>query len=251
MKFKEKLLEGRLLQRYKRFFADVEWKNKTYTIHVANTGSLKGVIDKSLQQRCLFSLHGDKTKKLQGSLEAVQTAEGVWVGVNTTRPNRIVQEVVSTGLSKKKAHFEHWQEYGFYKAECKISQETRLDGVFVKKAEDLENLKAKKHFIEIKNTTLLRLIEGKKTAQFPDTVTERGQKHLTEMMKLMKSGHRAELIFTVQRSDAEVFSVAADLDPDYAELFKKARAAGLIVTPVVVQVGAEEISLSKKILQVV
>jgi len=59
MKFKEKLLEGRLLQRYKRFFADVEWKNKTYTIHVANTGSLKGVIDKSLQQRCLFSLHGD------------------------------------------------------------------------------------------------------------------------------------------------------------------------------------------------
>lgn len=251
MKFEKKLLQGQLLQRYKRFFADVELRNKKYTIHVPNTGSLKGVIDKDQQQLCWFSLHGDESKKLQGTLEAVQTTEGIWVGVNTGNPNRVVQEAIQLGLSKKKAHFSHWQRYGFYKAEHKISKETRLDGVFVKNSDELDNPDAEKHFIEIKNTTLLRVINGKKVAQFPDTVTERGQKHLEELTRLMKSGHRAELIFTVQRSDADLFSVAEDLDPQYARLFRQALDCGLIVTPAVVELNQDEIFLSKNILKIV
>lgn len=251
MKFEKKLLQGQLLQRYKRFFADVELQGKKYTIHVPNTGSLKGVIDKNQQQLCWFSLHGDKSKKLQGTLEAVQTRDGTWVGVNTSHPNRIVQEAIQLGLQRGKAHLSHWQSYDFYKSEYKVSKETRLDGVFVKNSEELEYPNSQKHFIEIKNTTLLRMINGKKVAQFPDTVTERGQKHLVELIQLMKSGHRAELIFAIQRADAQFFSVAEDLDPNYAKLFKKAIDAGLIVSPMVVEISQNEIFLTKKVLKLI
>ena len=107
MKFKEKLLEGVLLQRYKRFFADVEYKNEKYSIHVPNTGSLKGVIEKNQKQKCWFSLHGDETKKLKGTLEVVQAVNGTWVGVNTSNPNKIVNEAIQLGLQNGKSHFKH------------------------------------------------------------------------------------------------------------------------------------------------
>ena len=94
MKFSKPLLVGTLLQRYKRFFADVEYKGEKITIHVPNTGSLKGVIDKNLKQQCWFSLHGDTSKKLKGTLEAIQAANGTWVGMNTSNPNKIVQEAI-------------------------------------------------------------------------------------------------------------------------------------------------------------
>ena len=95
--FKSKLTEGVLLKRYKRFFADVEYtdieKNKKIqlTIHCPNTGSLKSVIEKDLQHNCWFSLSDDPARKLKGTLEAVQSASGAWVGVNTSWPNKVVQ----------------------------------------------------------------------------------------------------------------------------------------------------------------
>lgn len=251
MKFKNKLLEGVLLQRYKRFFADVEYKGEKYTIHVPNTGSLKGVIEKNQKQKCWFSLHGDETKKLKGTLEAVQALNGTWVGVNTSNPNKIVQEAINEGIVDKNPHFSHWKDYEFYKSEYKISKETRLDGVFCKKETDLENVKSKKHFIEIKNTTLAGEKDGKLTAMFPDAVTERGQKHLIELMDLMKKGHTAELIFTVQRSDVKVFAPAEKIDPEYARLLIEAKKKGLIVTPVVVFIDQTEIYLTKKIIELI
>jgi sugar fermentation stimulation protein A len=249
MKFKSKLYEGLLLQRYKRFFADVEFKGEKYTIHVPNTGSLKGVIDKSKKQKCWFSLHGDTTKKLQGTLEAVQAVNGTWVGVNTANPNKIVQEAIHRGIEKEKPHFKHW-DYGFYRSEYKISKETRLDGIFCKTEKDLESEKAKKHFIEIKNTTYVEEHDGKLWAMFPDAVTERGQKHIKEMMELMKSGHRAEFIFTVQRNDVVGFKPAEKLDPEYASLLRQAAKKGLVITPVIVNIDADEVKLTQKILPV-
>lgn len=250
MKFKTQLLEGILLQRYKRFFADVEYENEKITIHVPNTGSLKGVIDKDLKQKCWFSLHGDETKKLKGTLEAVQASNGTWVGVNTSNPNKIVQEAILAGIKNKTPLLKHWQGYSFYKSEFKISKETRLDGVFCKNEKDLDSDKIKKHFIEIKNTTL-SLSEGKKTwAQFPDAVTERGQKHIIELMKLMKAGHKAELIFTVQRDDVSGFKPAEHIDPEYAKLLKQAYEQGLIITPIVVAISRSEVKLTQKILPI-
>jgi len=255
MRFSQGLIQGKLIQRYKRFFADVEYelngKKISATIHVPNTGSLKAVIEKNPRenQNCLFSIHNDPEKKLKGTLEAVQTVEGTWVGVNTSNPNRIVTEVIQAGIENKKPLFKHWAEYSFYKPEFKISKETRLDGVFCHKPEDIDNPKSKKHFIEIKNTTYKEIINELAFAQFPDAVTERGQKHLIEMMSLMKDGHKCELIFTVQRQDVSYFS-ASKLDPDYAQLLKKAFDQGLIITPALVQVDSHQVVLTDKVLDI-
>lgn len=258
MKYKNTLIEGVLLKRYKRFFADVEFihpdlkKKVTMTIHVPNTGSMKGVLAKpAVAQKCWFTLNEDPARKLKGTLEAVQTLDQVWVGVNTSVPNKVVQEAAVESLKSSKSFFKHWKGYKNYRSEFKISKESRLDGVFYNQETDLENAKAKKHFIEIKNTTLMTEVNGQKQAQFPDCVTERGQKHLVGLMKLMKQGHQAELIFAIQRSDAEVFSVAKDLDPKYAQLFNQAIEEGLIVTPVVIDFNPQEIALTQKVLKVI
>ncbi len=251
MKFKEKLLEGILLQRYKRFFADVEYKGEKITIHVPNTGSLKGVIDKSVKQKCWFSLHGDETKKLKGTLETVQAPNDTWVGINTSNPNRVVTEAVQAGIKSGKGHLKHWAKYEYYKSEYKISKESRLDGVFYHAPEDLLNEKAKKHFIEIKNTTYVEKRGSKLIAMFPDTVTERGQKHIKEMMKLIKKGHQAELIFTIQRDDVVAFAPAGDCDPEYSRLLREAITEGLIVSPILVTIGPDEVKLTKKVLPLI
>lgn len=249
MKFKNRLYEGTLLQRYKRFFADVEFEGETYTIHVPNTGSLKGVIAKDQPQKCWFSLHGDESKKLKGTLEAIQ-AGGVWIGINTSYPNKIVQESIEQGRSHGGSYLSHWRGYNFYKSEYKISKETRLDGVFCIREDDIHREEALKHFIEIKNTTLLEEKGGKRTAMFPDAVTERGQKHLKELMALMEAGHKAELIYTIQRPDAEQFATADHIDPKYGQLFREAVQKGLIVTPFVVQITRDEIRLTDTVLPV-
>ena len=250
MKFKEKLIQGTLLKRYKRFFADVEYidektkKKIALTIHCPNTGSLKSVIEKDQQHACWFSLSDDPERKLKGTLEAVQAASGAWVGVNTSWPNKIVQEAIVDSMQAKKPFFKHWAEYNFYKSEHKISKETRLDGVFCFQQSDLENAKAKKHYIEIKNVTLVR----KSVAQFPDAETTRGQKHLQELTSLVKEGHKAELIFTIQRDDVKSFSIADDIDPEYKRLFDIAVKVGVIITPVLVEIDQNQIKLSQKII---
>lgn len=262
MKFQKELIEGTLISRYKRFFADVEYineKNKIekVTIHVPNTGSMKGVIDKDAPtpQKCWFSLHGDESKKLKGTLESIQTVDGTWVGVNTSNPNKIVTEAIQNSLKTGKPFLKHWAEYTFYKPEYKISKESRLDGVFVLKKDDLDSEnsseKTKKHFIEIKNTTYKAIVGKKSHAQFPDAVTERGQKHIVEMKHLMKLGHKCEFIFTVQRSDVDVFSPCDELDPEYGKLLREAMAEGLRVTPLLVDVSRSEVVLTNKILKVV
>lgn len=249
MKFTKPLLVGTLLQRYKRFFADVEFEGEKITIHVPNTGSLKGVIEKNLRQKCWFSLHGDVTKKLKGTLEAVQAANGTWVGVNTANPNRIVQEAINKAILTEDSHFPHWAKYRFYKPEHKISDKTRLDGVFCLKEADLQDPKSKKHFIEIKNTTLSQSVNGEPTALFPDAVTERGQKHLREMMELLDEGHSAELIFTVQREDVAAFAAAKEIDPEYARLLSLAKEKGMIISPVLVGIDQNEVFLTRKMLK--
>jgi len=256
MKFPKPLIQGFLVNRYKRFFADVEYVNELgqtilATIHVPNTGSLKSVIEKNQKQNCWFSLHQDPEKKLKGTLEAVQVESGAWVGVNTSNPNKIVNEVIQKGIVEKSPFLDHWSEYQCYKPEYKISKETRLDGVLVFKKEDLEKQETQKHFIEIKNTTYKSHISGQSHAQFPDAVTERGQKHLLEMMQLIKQGHQCELIFTVQRSDVEFFSACKNLDPKYSELLRMAYDLGLIITPLLVEITQSEVRLTNKKLKLI
>jgi sugar fermentation stimulation protein A len=251
VKFSKKLFEGVLFDRYKRFFADVEHNGEKITIHVPNTGSLKSVIEKkpTQPQKCWFSLHGDESKKLKGTLEAVKSIDGVWVGVNTSNPNRIVTEAAKKSIESGKPFLPHWTSFGFYKPEYKINKESRLDGAFLKSESDLDNPKSKKHFIEIKNTTFKSMIGSEAHAQFPDAVTERGQKHLIEMMKLIDEGHTCELIFAIQRNDVKYFSAAAEIDPEYAKLLSKAEKKGMIISPLICDITADGVVLTNQLLK--
>ncbi len=250
IQFKTKLTEGTLLKRYKRFFADVEYmdlksgKKIQLTIHCPNTGSLKSVIEKDQQHACWFSMSDDPARKLKGTLEAVQADSGAWVGVNTSWPNKIVQFAANQSIETKVPHFKNWKGYSFYKSEHKISKETRLDGVFCVHKDHLEADNEMKHYVEIKNVSLAR----KNAAQFPDGVTERGQKHLQELIRLTDEGHKAELIFTIQRNDVTHFSIAEDIDPVYKNLFDKAVKKGVLITPVLVGITRDGIVLTKTIL---
>ncbi len=248
--FKEQLTEGLLLKRYKRFFADVEYydprsdKKIALTIHCPNTGSLKSVIEKETEQPCWFSISSDPKRKLKGTLEAVQIQSGAWVGVNTAWPNKMIQFVAMQTIESKKPFFKTWENYGFYKAEHKISKETRLDGVFCYHESHLADENQMKHFIEIKNVSL----KTDNHAQFPDAVTERGQKHLKDLIQLVKNGHKSELIFIIQRSDIDAFSIAKQIDPTYHKLFDLAVNAGVIMTPVLAEISRTGIKLSSEIL---
>lgn len=239
MRYTKKLDEGIFQKRYKRFFADIAWQGQVLTAHVPNTGSMKSVNNPG--QPCLFSHSTNPERKLKQTLEMIQAPSGAWVGVNTSTPNTIVRETLYGILDKKYSlplpkAWGHWEGIEDIKPEFKISAETRLDFVLLKKKTD------KKHFIEVKNVTLA---EGK-VAMFPDAETTRGQKHLLELMKLMEEGHTAEILFTVQRNDCEVFAPADEIDPEYGRLLREARGKGLKITALVVDLSPEEAVLSER-----
>ena len=230
MQFARPLESGVFLKRRQRFFADINWKNQTIVAHLPNTGSMKGCNVPGAS--CRFSHAENPDRKLNYTLEMIQVPSGSWVGVNTATPNKIVGEALTARL------LPHWKKIESIKPEFKISAETRFDF--------LVNLKGgARHFVEVKNVTLVE----DKIAKFPDSVTERGQKHLRELIKLAEAGESAEVVFTVQRDDAKFFAPADDIDPEYGKLLRLALKAGVKITPVVVVLGENEIHLSKEILK--
>lgn len=240
MKFARKLHEGVFLKRYKRFFADIEFRGEQVTAHVPNTGSMKGLNNPG--QPCLFSESDNPERKLKYTLEMIKAPSGTWVGVNTATPNTIMRETLARVVGNKDVvgTFAHWAHFDEQKPEYKISAETRLDFALKKKNSE------KMHFIEVKNVTLAE--EG--VAKFPDAVSERGQKHLRELMQLMVQGHTAELVFTVQRHDCGIFAPADDIDPEYGKLLREAYHKGLKITPLVVDLQPESVELSESVLPV-
>jgi sugar fermentation stimulation protein A len=217
MNFPAPLLSGRFLKRYKRFFADIETlEGEKLTLHVPNTGSLKGCLIEGTE--CLYTLSSDPNRKLKGTLHFLKM-EKSWIGVNTSLPNQLVKELW------EKRPLSHWENFKFVKMEHKINPKTRLDMVLSPSEEHFSggrNL----HFIEVKNVTLA---EGS-LALFPDAVTSRGQKHLEELIALRRAGHTAEILFVVQRTDCESFSACSAIDPVYAEKLRDAHEAGVRIT---------------------
>lgn len=224
MTFETNAQTGLCLKRYKRFFADVEYKGQTITIHVPNTGSLKTVLQPP--QQCLFTLNNDPKKKLAGTLQALES-ENTWVGVNTQNPNRLLRE------AWEHRFFGHWKEFDRFESEVAISKETRLDGRLT------NSRTGKTRWIEVKNVTMSQ----NRTALFPDSVTERGRKHLLEMTELMKSGEEAEMVYIIQRNDCLNFAANKDLDPKYAEALKEAVNHGLLVSVWACEISQEGIRL--------
>lgn len=219
----KQMIKGQFLKRYKRFFADIKLDNdEIVTAHVPNTGSMKGLLTEKAP--ALLTYNNDPKRKLKYTLEALKTPSS-WVGVNTSRPNKMAAQAFADQI------IPHWQEYDFIKTEAKINDKTRIDLALAK------NLKIKKwdkslldeqqfHFVEIKNVTL----SDKNTAMFPDAVTERGLKHLNELIELVHSGHSAELLFIVQRQDCDHFLPAYDIHPEYATTLQQAEEQGVRLT---------------------
>ena len=223
MQYPSRLSEGQFLKRYKRFFADVELtvngRNKKVVAHVANTGSLRGVCDKSAP--CRVAYHNDPNRKLKYSLEHVQL-ETSWVGVNTRLANDIAAEAFELKL------FKHWRHFSEMQREFRISDKTRLDFRFT-------DPRGHFHFVEVKSVSMATLGGGGEVvAQFPDSPTARGQKHLEELMALVQQGPRsknsAEIFFVVQRTDSRTFSPAELIDKKYAELLRQAHIAGVQIS---------------------
>ncbi|MEM1038318.1 MAG: DNA/RNA nuclease SfsA [Pseudomonadota bacterium] len=216
MKFPTPLIEGRLIERYKRFLADVELEDGTIiTVHCPNPGAMMGLKDPG--NRVWISDSGNPKRKLRHTLELVEArapSGPVLVGINTMLPNRLAKEALEAGRITQLSGFTH------LRTEVPYGERSRIDILL---AGGTPN-DPRDCYIEVKNVHLVREIS---LHEFPDCKTERGAKHLREMANMVAQGHRAVMLYVVQRGDGDRFSLASDLDPAYAEAFVAARAAGV------------------------
>ncbi len=209
------LLSGRLISRYKRFFADIELDSgELITAHCPNTGPMTGVC--IIGNRVMVSQSNNPNRKLKYTWELieVQDNEPTWVGVNTGLPNRVVRWVL------EQHQIPELGEYGEIRREVKygVAGKSRVD--FVLQGTD------KPIYVEVKNTTWVQ----QRLALFPDTVTTRGQKHIQELVALLPE-HRAVMLYFVNRGDCTQFSPGDERDPLYGQLLRGAVEAGLEVLP--------------------
>ncbi len=226
MNFKQKLIHGTLVKRYKRFLADVKTDDgKEVTAHCTNSGSMKSCLENGAE--VFLSPVDDPKRKTRFTWEMIKI-NGDWVGINTGNPNKLAFEAIVNG------DIPELNNYSTVKREVKFG-DSRFD-VFAENHNE-------KCFVEVKNVTLK---EGK-YALFPDAVTTRGQKHLKALMEVKKQGMRAVMLYIVQRSDVEIFAPAAQIDPDYASFLKEAVSAGVEVIVIQAKVTPEKIELVKKL----
>ena len=227
MKFKERLLQGALIKRYKRFFIDIKYKNKIITAHCPNSGSMMGLLNKG--NKAWFSLSDNPKRKLKYTLEMIEV-KNKKVGINTLLTNKIVLEA----LKHKKIN--SLNKFNHIKTESKFSDGTRFDFL-------LSNDK-EKCFLEVKNVTLLR---ENKIAEFPDAITSRGTKHLNELCNAKKKGYQSYILYLIQRENCDSFKIAKDIDERYKIAFSKALKSGVKILCYDCKLNSEEIKLNKQI----
>jgi len=221
---KRDLIAGKILQRYKRFLADVELADGSIvTAHSTNTGTMKTCWEAG--DTVLLERASNPDRKLPFTWLAC-LHEGAWIGVETGIPNKVVAEAARRdmlpGLS------------GLHDVRTEVkygSERSRIDVL----ALDPENCSV---YIEVKNSTL----KFGETACFPDAVSERGTKHLRELQAMVAQGHRAAIAFFIHRGDVERFDAAREIDPAYALELDRAEAAGVRVLPLAVRLEAQECS---------
>ncbi|MBI3132069.1 MAG: DNA/RNA nuclease SfsA [Acidobacteria bacterium] len=215
------LVEGRILQRYKRFLADVTLPDgSVVTAHTTNTGSMKTCWEPG--DRVLLEPAANPDRKLKWTWLACERS-GAWVGVETGIPNRVVAEAARQGRIPGLPGLRD------VKTEVKYGAERSRIDVFARDAQGREV------YIEVKNTTLK---EGP-WATFPDAVTERGAKHLRELQAMVARGQVAAIAFFVHRTDVDRFDAARDIDPAYATELDRAAEAGVHTLPLQVRLDAQ------------
>jgi sugar fermentation stimulation protein A len=225
VKFSSPLIPGILLSRYKRFLADIKLDNgKIVTAHCPNSGSMKSC--KEPGSRVYLSHHDKPSRKLKYTWEMIEDNH-TWVGINTGHPNKLVMQAI------KDKHIKELEGYSIIKPEVKLGAHSRID-ILLEKSDEI-------CYVEVKNVSL----KENGQARFPDAVTERGHKHLKELMNVVKQGHRAVIFFVVQREDTNSFSPADDIDPTYGKLLRKAvQTGGVEALAYQAKVSPKEIKIS-------
>lgn len=213
MKFPEPLVEGRLIRRYKRFLADVRLPGgEEVTAHCPNTGSMLGCQPENA--RVWLSRSDNPKRKLQYTWELVETSPGVLACVNTARPNAQARHAIESGVVEELAG------YSTVRSEVRYGEEkSRIDLLLSGHASEPDA------WVEVKNVTLAEGGRG----YFPDAVTERGQKHLRELMAQVAKGDRGALFFLVNHTGIEEVRPADHIDARYGQLLRQACEAGVEV----------------------
>lgn len=231
MKFASPLLTGTLRKRYKRFLADITLDDgQEITAHCANPGSMMGVAPEGAP--VWVSEHHGKGRKLPYSWELADI-DGTLIAINTSNPNKIAYEAIEKGMIPELSG------YGNIRREVKYGEASRIDLL-------LDEGKGKRAdqpcYVEIKNVHLMR---DPGLAEFPDSVTARGTKHLRELSAMVETGARAVMLYIVQRGDCARFAPAADLDPAYAAALTEAVKAGVETLCYDCEITTNEVVLRK------
>ena len=227
MEFTKSLIKGKLIKRYKRFFADVKLNKQIITAHCPNTGSMKGLLDEGNEAYVLPN--NNPKRKLKYGLEIIKTRNNL-VGVNTHLANKIVHHGLENNLINELKN-----NYSI-KPEVFFNKETRFDFLVEKNKQKI--------FVEVKNVTLFRDIT---TAEFPDSVTSRGSKHLLTLIEAIKKGYKSYLIFLVQIQNMQKFKIAKDIDTEYYKNYILARKAGVNFLAYRCNISSKKIFIDKKL----
>ncbi|MYM55057.1 DNA/RNA nuclease SfsA [Thalassovita mangrovi] len=226
MRFQTPLVPAVLIRRYKRFLADARLEDgREITAHCANPGSMMGLADPGM--RIWLEPNDDPKKKLKFGWRLVEHDGGDFTGVDTSVPNRALKAALMAGEVPG-------LEYPEVRPEVKYGENSRID--FLLSDGD------RRAFVEVKSVTLSR---QPGFAEFPDSVTARGLKHLGELSAVAQAGDRAVMLYLVQRTDCDRVGIAGDIDPAYAAGLAQARAAGVEVLAFDCRISPEEIELGK------
>lgn len=219
------LIRGTLINRYKRFMADVRLRNgHVVTAHCPNSGSMAACCEPG--QLVFLSRHNSPSRRLKYTWEMIEMP-GSLVGVNTSVPNWLARAAILAGKVPELVGFDT------VRTEVRYGGNSRVD-LLLEKGD-------KCCFVEVKNCTLVE----NRAAYFPDAVTERGLKHLVELQKEVKRGNRAAMFYIIQRMDAEAFSPADHIDPAYGRELRKALKNGVEIVAYDVAIDLETIRLNR------
>ena len=227
MEFTKSLIKGKLIKRYKRFFADIKLDKEIVIAHCPNTGSMKGLLDEG--NEVFISKNDNPKRKLKYTLEIIKVKKKL-VGVNTHFANKIAYHGLLNNLVKEVSNSDN------IKPEVFFNKETRFDFLIEKNKQKI--------FVEVKNVTLFR---DDKIAEFPDAVTLRGSKHLKALIEAIKKGYKSYLLFLVQIQDVESFKIAKDIDKEYYKNYLLAKKAGVIFLAYRCKINSKEIEIEQKL----
>lgn len=210
MRFQTPLVPARLIRRYKRFLADIKLDDgREATAHCANPGAMTGLAEPGM--RIWVEPNEDPRRKLRFGWRLVEHDDGHFTGVDTSLPNRVIGQALAAG------DIGQFAAYDIIRPEVRYGRASRVD--FLLRGNGLPDA-----YLEVKSVTLSR---RPGLAEFPDSVTARGTRHLAELAAMAQAGHRAVMLYLVQRSDCGAMRLAADIDPAYTQTFAQVRAAGV------------------------